>query len=367
MSQIASLVLTRYQSDTDDRDIQSPMVNVQVGQGKKPFHVHQALICNKSAFFQSACTQATPPIVDLEQVPVQLFNIFYSWLYSGRLVYIIPKGSNATVREEFLPLLCKEYHEIPEDQSPGENNQPVGHQETPVKIEPEDIEEDNPGHVDCHGQDQGRPEAPGDDSRAVADFEAKDAKTWPIDVIVKLYTLGHYLEAQLFKNEVMNVIVDHATGCVIPGVLQHHPTRPLVKFVYENTPPRSLLRNIIVDLVVYQQAWDEPIEAWKGMPEEFLIKVMVSLGRRLPPKLCHECYRKAMIGNNLTDGNVEGLCLVERLCLNKDKALFDSSACYYHEHGTEEEREECKRICRKERKAKRREVKALKQAVTATA
>ncbi|THY98549.1 hypothetical protein D6C92_02805 [Aureobasidium pullulans] len=352
---------------TFDEDIQSPMVNVQVGQGKKPFHVHQALICNKSAFFQSACTQATPPIVDLEQVPVQLFNIFYSWLYSGRLVYIIPKGSNATVREEFLPLLCKEYHEIPEDQSPGENNQPVGHQETPVKIEPEDIEEDNPGHVDCHGQDQGRPEAPGDDSRAVADFEAKDAKTWPIDVIVKLYTLGHYLEAQLFKNEVMNVIVDHATGCVIPGLLQHHPTRPLVKFVYENTPPRSLLRNIIIDLVVYQQAWDEPIEAWKGMPEEFLIKVMVSLGRRLPPKLCHECYRKAMIGNNLTDGNVEGLCLVERLCLNKDKALFDSSACYYHEHGTEEEREECKRICRKERKAKRREVKALKQAVTATA
>ncbi|THV97228.1 hypothetical protein D6D27_02229 [Aureobasidium pullulans] len=338
-----------------------------MGQGKKTFHVHQALICNKSAFFQSACTQATPPIVDLEQVPVQLFNIFYSWLYSGRLVYIIPKGSNATVREEFLPLLCKEYHEIPEDQSPGENNQPVGHQETPVKIEPEDIEEDNPGHVDCHGQEQGRPEAPGDDSRAVADFEAKDAKTWPIDVIVKLYTLGHYLEAQLFKNEVMNVIVDHATGCVIPGVLQHHPTRPLVKFVYENTPPRSLLRNIIVDLVVYQQAWDEPIEAWKGMPEEFLIKVMVSLGRRLPPKLCHECYRKVMIGNNLTDGNVQGLCLVERLCLNKDKALFDSSACYYHEHGTEEEREECKRICRKERKAKRREVKALKQAVTATA
>ncbi|THW80201.1 hypothetical protein D6D19_00652 [Aureobasidium pullulans] len=352
---------------TFDEDIQSPMVNVQVGQGKKPFHVHRALICNKSAFFQSACTQATPPIVDLEQVPVQLFNIFYSWLYSGRLVYIIPKGSNATVREEFLPLLCKEYHEIPEDQSPGENNQPVGHQETPVKIEPEDIEEDNPGHVDCHGQDQGRPEAPGDDSRAVADFEAKDAKTWPIDVIVKLYTLGHYLEAQLFKNEVMNVIVDHATGCVIPGLLQHHPTRPLVKFVYENTPPRSLLRNIIIDLVVYQQAWDEPIEAWKGMPEEFLIKVMVSLGRRLPPKFCHECYRKAMIGNNLTDGNVEGLCLVERLCLNKDKALFDSSACYYHEHGTEEEREECKRICRKERKAKRREVKALKQAVTATA
>ncbi|TIA26674.1 hypothetical protein D6C81_00598 [Aureobasidium pullulans] len=352
---------------TFDEDIQSPMVNVQVGQGKKPFHVHQALICNKSAFFQSACTQATPPIVDLEQVPVQLFNIFYSWLYSGRLVYIIPKGSNATVREEFLPLLCKEYHEIPEDQSPGENNQPVGHQETPVKIEPEDIEEDRPGHVDCHGQDQGRPETPGDDSLAVADFEAKDAETWPIDVIVKLYTLGNYLEAQLFKNEVMNVIVDHATGCVIPGVLQHHPTRPLVKFVYENTPPRSLLRNIIVDLVVYQQAWDEPIEAWKGMPEEFLIKVMVSLGRRLPPKLCHECYRKAMIGNNLTNGNVEGLCLVERLCLNKDKALFDSSACYYHEHGTDEEREECKKNCRKERKAKRREVKALKQAVTATA
>ncbi|THZ87553.1 hypothetical protein D6C84_01588 [Aureobasidium pullulans] len=323
---------------------------------------HQALICNKSAFFQSACTQATPPIVDLEQVPVQLFNIFYSWLYSGRLVYIVPKGSNTTVREEFLPLLCKEYHEIPEDQSPGESSQPVEHQETPVKIEPED----NPEHatseyVDGHGQDQGQSEAPGDDVLAIANIEAKDAKTWPIDVIVKLYTLGHYLEAQLFKNEVMNVIVDHATGCVIHGVLQHHPTRPLVKFVYENTPPRSLLRNIIVDLVVYQQAWDEPIEAWKGMPEEFLIKVMVSLGRRLPPKLCHECYQKAIVGNNLTDGDVEGLCL------NKDKALFESSACYYHEHGTEEEREECKKNCRQERKAKRREVKALKQAVTATA
>lgn len=337
------------------------MVTVQVGQGKKTFHVHQALICNKSAFFQSACRQATPPIVDLEQVPVQLFNIFYSWLYGGRLVYIIPKGNNATVREEFLPLLCKEYHEIPEDQSPGEHNQPVGHQETPVKIEPEDIEEDNPEHVDCHGQDQGQPEAPGDDSLAVAGFEAKDAKTWPIDVIVKLYTLGHYLEAQPFMNEVMNVIVDHATGCAIHRVLQHHPTRPLVKFVYENTPPRSLLRNIIVDLVVYQQAWDEPIEAWKGMPEEFLIKVMVSLGRRLPPKLCHECYQKAIVGNNLTDGDVEGLCL------NKDKALFELSACYYHEHGTEKEREECKKNCRQERKAKRREVKALKQAVTATA
>ncbi|CAD0093408.1 unnamed protein product [Aureobasidium vineae] len=96
----------------------------------------------------------------------------------------------------------------------------------------------------------------------------------------------------------------------------------------------------------------ESTATWEDLPAEFLAKVMVSLGRRLPSKLCRTCYSEAITGNNLTEANADGVCL------KKDKPPFEGSGCFYHEQKTKENRDRC----RKEHQERKTERKALKAA-----
>lgn len=101
--------------------LHSRMAIVRVGQQKKEYGVHQALICDKSNFFKKALTgsfaEARTGIVPLEDVSAPLFTIFVSWLYVGRLIYVAPPDSGKTIQDDFSSLICKENDEQQEYRS----------------------------------------------------------------------------------------------------------------------------------------------------------------------------------------------------------------------------------------------------------
>ncbi|THZ77060.1 hypothetical protein D6C85_01910 [Aureobasidium pullulans] len=330
--------------------LHSRMAIVRVGQQKKEYGVHQALICDKSNFFKKALTgsfaEARTGIVPLEDVSAPLFTIFVSWLYVGRLIYVAPPDSGKTIQDDFSSLVSKENDEQQEHRSTED--------EGIFTLQPGNAHDDafgrgTPQHGNDRGEGQGVHEVPKEIDPAVANCTEEDPKTWPLDVLAKLYILGDFLDAQLFQNQVMDVIVDFAAISRNRGVWRV-PKRLLIRHIYENSPTGSFLRNIIVDFVVYHQPWDEPSQLWEEMPAEFLAKVMVSMGRRVPSKLCKECYSDAIAGNRLTHANADGMCL------KRDKAPFMLDACFYHVHGTAEEREKCQT----ELKEKRRELRTGK-------
>ncbi|KAG9828613.1 hypothetical protein KCU98_g13719, partial [Aureobasidium melanogenum] len=208
-----------------------------------------------------------------------MFSIFVSWSYGGRLVYVLPSEGNTTAAEDFFPLLCQ----------------------TPASLE---VDQD-------------------------------DASTWPLDIIAKLHILGDYLDSEQFKNNAISAIDGPFTrnrGLNDADV----PTNALIKFVYDNTPSESPLRVLMVDLMVYGQTWGQPTETWEDLPPEFMAKVMGFLGRRLPWMQCSGCYSRAIARNGLSDANADGMHLTD------DRAPFADSECFYHEHETKEEREQCR-------------------------
>ena len=285
------------------------MAIVRVGQQKKEYGVHQALIFDKSNFFKKALTgsfaEARTGIVPLEDVSAPLFTVFVSWLYVGRLIYVAPPDSGKTIQDDFSSLVCKENDEQQEHRSTED--------EGIFTLQPENAHDDafgreTPQHGNDRGEGQGVHEVPKEIDPAVANCTEEDPKTWPLDVLAKLYILGDFLDAQLFQNQVMDVIVDFAAISRNRGVWRV-PKRLLIRHIYENSPTGSFLRNIIVDFVVYHQPWDEPSQIWEEMPAEFLAKVMVSMGRRVPAKLCKECHSDAIAGNRLTHANADGMCL----------------------------------------------------------
>ncbi|KEQ65451.1 uncharacterized protein M437DRAFT_42061 [Aureobasidium melanogenum CBS 110374] len=279
--------------------IRSPTVTVCVGIKKEEFCVHKELICTKSTFFDKALNgsflEASTRLVRLEHISAPLFSIFVSWLYSGRLVYVNPPGSDTTIAEDFFPLLFGNLQHM----ASSDNN--------PTSQDP-----------------------------VLLDIDEEDASTWPLDVMAKLYILGDYLGVQQFNNHVISSIDGPSTwnrGLNDADV----PTRPLIRFVYNNTPPKSPLRDLIVDLVVYGQIWWESNETWEDLPAEFLAKVMVSLGRRLPPKQCRGCYSRASTRNGLSEVDADRVYLTA-----DDMPQFGDNTCFYHEHETEQEREKCR-------------------------
>ncbi|KAG9946324.1 hypothetical protein KCU85_g6653, partial [Aureobasidium melanogenum] len=336
--------------------IRSPTVTVCVGIKKEEFCVHKELICTKSTFFDKALNgsfvEASTRLVHLEHISAPLFSIFVSWLYSGRLVYVNPPGSDTTIAEDFFPLLCKantEEHEqkeleqlcvepatpatIPSTKKHNAVNKNGKHKQSQndhVNTEREHAGVGNLQHVASSDNN------PASQDPVLLDIDEEDASTWPLDVMAKLYILGDYLGVQQFKNHAISAIDGHSTwnrGLNDADV----PTRPLIRFVYENTPPKSPLRDLIVDLVVYGQIWWESTETWEDLPAEFLAKVMISLGRRLPPKQCCGCYSRAMARNGLSEIDADRVCLTA-----DDMPPFGDNACFYHEHETEQEREKCR-------------------------
>ncbi|KAH0258793.1 hypothetical protein KCU91_g15613, partial [Aureobasidium melanogenum] len=337
--------------------IRSTTVTVCVGIEKEEFCVYKNLICTKFTYFDKALNgsfvEAKSRTVRLEHISVPLFSIFVSWLYSGRLVYVVPPGSDTTIAEDFFPLLCKANTEENEQKEleqfcaePATAAVILSAQTSNVTNGKGKRKQAQSGHVNTEREDAGFGNAkhttssnnnnPASQDPILLDIDEEDASTWPLDIIAKLYILGDYFGVQQFKNNVISAIDGPSTwnrGLNDADV----PTRPLIRFIYDNTPPKSPLRDLIVDLVVYGQIWWESNETWEDLPAEFLAKVMVSLGRRLPPKQCGGCYSRAMTRNGLSEADADRVYLTAN-----DMPQFGDNACFYHEHETEQEREKCR-------------------------
>lgn len=290
------------------RLLHSPHITVRVGPDKKEFGVQKDLICRASPYFTKALigslSEDDDRVIELDDVSAPLFRIFISWLHCSELVYDVA-GDPAVIIADFFELLCKE------DQDQDSTNQ------------------EQPGHCAKHHA------ASVPDCEFSVIPEPKKPSTWPLDVLAKLYILGDRFQVAKFRNVVIDAMWNHTEH---DGWYQ--PTTHLIRFVYEHTTANSHLRNAIVHLTAYLRGWNEPPEAWDDTPREFLQAVMVTMGRRLPSELCMTCHSNAINENELDSANIPSLHKLQ------DLAPFSFNKCFYHDHATASEQEDCRKQLR---------------------
>lgn len=278
---------------------------MRVGPDKKEFSVQKDLICHESPYFKKAFTgsflEADTGTVELEDVPAPLFSIFVIWLYCHKIVYAT-SDDTTTIRQDFQKLLCN----VSELQDDAEQEQLSGNAERRT-VPQREME----FAVDPDGQ------APG---------------TWPLDVLSMLYVLGDRFDVPEFRNTVMDAIWE----CVFqPRWL--YVTAHSIRYIYQNTPQKSHLRDAIIHIAAYHQRWEETLDDWQDTPNEFLHAVSVTMGRRLPYRLCSDCHSEAIRDNCIKSVSLPGKHETE------DKAAFAFDKCFYHDHTPGITREACRR------------------------
>ncbi|KAF2177423.1 hypothetical protein K469DRAFT_677454 [Zopfia rhizophila CBS 207.26] len=87
------------------------MIEVVVGseEDKESFHVHEALICDRSEFFRNAMkpewasTRPAPRVIELPDDDMAAFDLYVQWLYSKKLP-IIPDEKGSSPYDEYQTL-----------------------------------------------------------------------------------------------------------------------------------------------------------------------------------------------------------------------------------------------------------------------
>ncbi|THW80202.1 hypothetical protein D6D19_00651 [Aureobasidium pullulans] len=148
-------------------------------------------------------------------------------------------------------------------------------------------------------------------------FLAKSPETWPWRVLVSLYVLGDYLDAQVVRI------------AAVDAMILRHEDSGLMTFDDMGSTARE-------DLI--------------GMPNEFLVDVSMTLSRRLPNRRCQSCYQSALSWVQRADA------VPARFHEPQDGPPWQTlNTCYYHEHSTEEERRDCAARVAREKVLERRE------------
>lgn len=321
------------------------MITACVGPEKKEFGIHKALICKRSTFFDKALNgrsaEADTRIVRLEQVPVPLFSIFVSWLYYGEITYDASPDSDRDIWDDFDQLLCQDGDKITEHKGQQEQDQ-ISVDTATVTAVPLTAKKDVPGRLVNHTQAQGgypavgREDAPGNEpkqqglkhknikqksskhkipkrihslyEKSKHPLSADNTKTWPVDIIAKMYMLGDFLDAKRFKIDVLDAVLyggdsldddddDEPPYWNLPSI----PSRPLIRLVYKNTPSQSPLRDLIINQMVYGYVWTEHYHLYEDLPSEFLAAVMVGLGDQLSNVLDPSGHRRGLSDEELFD------------------------------------------------------------------
>lgn len=107
-------------------------------------------------------------------------------------------------------------------------------------------------------------------------------------MLVSLYVLGHYLDAQVVRIAAVDAMI-----------LRHEKSRLMtfedIDFAFANTSPDSKLRSLLVCITTYDlDIGSTAREDLIGMPNEFLVDVSMTLSRRLPNRRCQSCYQSAL-------------------------------------------------------------------------
>lgn len=256
------------------------MATIIVGSQKKKFGVHQALICDRSQYFNKAFTgsfhEAETGIVELKDVSPVLFQIFVGWLYYDKLIYTVLDGSSS-VAEDF------------------------GSLETSIEIDPEG------------------PDAVGE-----------DPSTWPYHIIIELYMFADRFDVKALRIVTLDVFIGSR--------LANQRTMFISSFEYiwAHTHASSPLRKFVVHELAYRSVYEIGATWWLGLPKEMLIEILTTLGRRIPASLCKACYKKGLKQNEVKDPKEHGMCEIQ------DIAPYKLDWCFYHEHTSEEERNTCR-------------------------
>lgn len=114
-------------------------------------------------------------------------------------------------------------------------------------------------------------------------------------LLAKLYVLGEKLQATTIKTAVIGAILGKAKTKVQPGGHSWYPVGSIVRYLYENTPPTSPARRLLVDLYVWngQGSWLTRDPTDEGGSKEFLVDLARLMGLELPLSGCLPS-RKAM-------------------------------------------------------------------------
>ncbi|THX84082.1 hypothetical protein D6D04_02635 [Aureobasidium pullulans] len=256
------------------------MATIIVGSQKKKFGVHQALICDRSQYFNKAFTgsfqEAETGIVELKDVSPVLFQIFVGWLYYDKLIYtVLDEGSS--VAEDFENL------------------------ETSIEI-------------DLDGPD----------------VVGQDPSTWPYHVIIELYMFADRFDIEALRIDTLDVFIDSTLANQRIMLISN------AVYIWAHTHVSSPLSKFLVHELAYQSAYEKGATWWHWLPKEMLIEVLTTLGRRVPTNLRKACYKKGLTENGVKDLKAHGMCG------SQDIAPYRLDRCFYHEHTSKEERNTCR-------------------------
>ncbi|KAL8848084.1 MAG: hypothetical protein Q9221_006886 [Calogaya cf. arnoldii] len=85
--------------------VSGPAVTAIVGKDRRPFVIHRALLCDRSAHFRAALLgqfqEAHTGVIELPDVEETIFEIFVGWLYGGT-----PMCQRSTAVRFIIELMC---------------------------------------------------------------------------------------------------------------------------------------------------------------------------------------------------------------------------------------------------------------------
>lgn len=265
------------------------MATILVGPEKEKFVVHRALLCSKSVYFNKALfgpfKESETGIVKLEDVSSVLFRIFVTWIYEDKVRYTAAKYSYSVEKD--------------------------------LEYDSDEYEDD-----DSEDEEQGLDED--------APF------TWPCQILVKLQVFADRFDIRALRASTIDILHERLDkkNITLPS--------KVCCYVWSHTSEHSSLRKFVVHRLAYRTSFNgDALTFWKESPPDLTIAVLMTVGRRIPSKLCNSCYERGLRQNDIDARDAEDL--VEQA----DTAPYERDLCFYHEHIDEEERKTC-RIRREE-------------------
>ncbi|KAJ5512379.1 hypothetical protein N7463_001931 [Penicillium fimorum] len=100
-------------SPKDDlQRLRGPTVKIMVGASKKPFHVHESIICTSSLFFKMAMSgpwkESEEHTIELPEDDPITFAVYSHWLYYAKIPVIVEDAAN----EKPSQVSAQEYNDL---------------------------------------------------------------------------------------------------------------------------------------------------------------------------------------------------------------------------------------------------------------
>lgn len=219
------------------------IVEIHVGSGNPPgaiFHVHKHIIIKSSPFFQNMLKggwqEAETRVVKLPEDDLESIRIYLNWLYSGKI--------------QLKPF-------IPSDR--GADNTTRNSQLVRLRVPA--------GAINRVAED---------DDNDVKRCEEHARETYAL--LAKTIVFGDKLLDERFSDAAIDAFSHCSDSC---PKLQIIPGKEVTTYLYENTPPHSKVRPLLVRLYfVSRKTWDQvALEDFAGYPPDFMTALAAELLR----------------------------------------------------------------------------------------